>query len=185
MKKCILLLTAFSLLIPFTGFAEEKTLFSGKFEHGGYGGPVFKVTSIDGELSFFSGGRGGWIINHTFVIGGGGYSLLSDVSINGNNLNMNYGGLEVEYIYRSESLLHFTVHTGLGFGNVEYSDTSFDDRYFFIEPSLNAELNVFKWFRVNAGAGYLYVNGIENMPGLSDSDVRGIMGSIVFKFGLF
>ena len=185
MKKYIPLLLAIGLLIPFTGFAKEKTLFSDKLEHGGYGGPVFKITSINGELSFFSGGRGGWIINHTFVIGGGGYRLLNDVSINGNDLNINYGSFEFEYIYRSEALIHFTVHTGIGFGNVSYAETDFDDRYFFIEPSLNAEINVVEWFRINAGAGYLYVNGIEDMPGLSDSDIRGIMGSIVFKFGAF
>lgn len=181
----MLLLSVVVLLIPFTGFAAEKTLFSGKLEHGGYGGPVFKVSSIDGKLSFFSGGRGGWIINHTFVIGGGGYGLVNDISINGNDLSMNYGGLELEYIYKSDTLIHFTVHTGFGFGNVSYDKIDTDDRYFFIEPSLNAELNIATWFRINAGVGYLYVNGIEGMPGLSDSDIRSIMGSIVFKFGAF
>jgi hypothetical protein len=186
MKKYVLLLLALVLLIPSTVTAREKTLLGGqKLEHGGYGGPVFKFKSIKGDLSILSGGRGGWIINHTFVIGGGGYTLTNDISVDGNDLNMSYGGFELEYINRSDSVVHFTVHTGIGYGRVSFDDTDDKDKFFYVEPSVNAELNVLKWFRINAGGGYLFVNGIEDMPGLSDSDVGGIVGTVVLKFGFF
>ena len=115
MKKYVLLFILVVLVIPFSIFAEEKTLFGDKIEHGGYGGPVVKFMSLGGDLGVLVGGRGGWIINHMFVIGGGGYGLASDTTINGNDLQLDYGGFEVEYIWRSDSILHFTVHTGRAF----------------------------------------------------------------------
>jgi hypothetical protein len=185
MKKYLLLLTVMVMAVPFMGFAEEKTLAGDGFESGGYGGPVFKFISLGGNTGVLSGGRGGWIINHTFVIGGGGYSLLTDIPIEGNDLRLNYGGFEVEYIYRSDAVVHFTVHVGLGGGNVTYKNTNDSDKFFYIEPTLNGEVNILKWFRINAGIGYLWVDKIQNMPSLSSSDVRGITGTIVFKLGGF
>ena len=62
------------LLFAFFGFAsaQDEQLVSGKIESGGFGAPVWKITQINGETAMLTGGRGGWIINHTFVIGGGG-----------------------------------------------------------------------------------------------------------------
>jgi len=59
------------------------------------------------------------------------------------------------------------------------------DKFFYIEPTVNLEINLLKWFRINAGIGYLWVDNIQGMPGLSTSDVRSITGTIVFKFGWF
>jgi len=185
MKKYLLLLVVMVMAVPFMGFADEKTLAGDGLESGGYGGPVVKFMSLGGNMAVLSGGRGGWIINHTFVIGGGGYGLLNDISIDGNNLILNYGGFEAEYIYRSDAVVHFTVHVGIGGGQVSNEDTNDSDKFFYIEPTFNGEVNVLKWFRINAGVGYLWVDKIQNMPSLSSSDVRGITGTIVFKFGGF
>ena len=132
------------------------------------------------------GGRGGWIINHTFVIGGGGYGLANDITIDGNDLQMDYGGFEFEYIWRSDAVVHFTVHTGIGWGKVEMLDGEYvSDKFFYSEPTFNWEVNIMSWFRMNAGVGYFWVDNIQGMPGLSSSDVRGITGTIVFKLGWF
>jgi hypothetical protein len=75
MKK-IKLLAAISLMImiwTLPVFAGDETLFSGNVEHGGFGGPVVKFTQIKDEFGVLVGGRGGWIINHSFVLGAGGY----------------------------------------------------------------------------------------------------------------
>ena len=186
MKKYLLVFIGLVLIIPVAAFAEEKTLFGDGFDSGGYGGPVVKFMSLGGDLGVLVGGRGGWIINHTFVIGGGFYDLASDVKIDGNDLQMEYGGFELEYIWRSDSVLHFTIHMGIGGGKVEMIDPVYSsDKFFYIEPTLNGEVNILKWFRINAGIGYLWVDNIQGMPGLSSSDVRSITGTIVFKFGWF
>lgn len=185
MKKYLLILIFLVLVIPFSAFAEEKTLVGNGFDNGGYGGPVVKFMSLGGDVGVLVGGRGGWIINHTFVIGGGGYSLKTDIAINGNDLRLNYGGFEFEYIWRSDATVHFTIHTGIGGGKVSYTDAGISDKFFYIEPTFNGEINIMSWFRINAGVGYLWVDNIQNMPGLSSSDVRGMTGTIVFKFGVF
>ena len=186
MKKHLLILCVLVLVIPFSAFAEEKTIVGGGIESGGYGGPVVKFMSLGGDLGVIVGGRGGWIINHTFVIGGGFYGLSSDIKIDGNRLQMEYGGFEFEYIWQSDRVLHFTIHTSIGGGRVEMIDPVYNsDRFFYIEPTINGEVNLLKWFRINAGIGYFWVDNIQGMPGLSSNDIRGITGTIVFKFGWF
>jgi hypothetical protein len=186
MKKYLLIIIILVLIIPLSAFAEEKTLIGDGLDHGGYGGPVLKVMSLGGNLGILFGGRGGWIINHTFVIGGGGYGLANDITIDGNDLQMDYGGFEIEYIWRSDRVVHFTIHTSIGGGKVEMTDPVYNsDTFFYIEPTLNAELNIISFFRIIAGAGYLWVDNIRGMPGLSSSDVRSITGTVVFKFGWF
>jgi len=59
------------------------------------------------------------------------------------------------------------------------------DKFFYIEPTFNGEVNIMRWFRINTGVGYFWVDDIQGMPGLSSSDVRGITGTIVFKIGWF
>ena len=78
---------------------------------------------------------------------------------------------------------------GLDWGyssKVEMLDGEYvSDKFFYIEPTFNGEVNIMNWFRINAGVGYFWVDNIQGMPGLSSSDVRGITGTIVFKFGWF
>ena len=60
---------------------QQETLLSGNIESGGFGGFVVRFSEIGGAFAVLAGGRGGWIINHTFVLGGGGYGLANDVAL--------------------------------------------------------------------------------------------------------
>ena len=60
---------------------EVETVLTEPTSHGGFGGPVMAFTSIRGVFGVMLGGRGGWIINHQFVIGGRGAALV-DISPN-------------------------------------------------------------------------------------------------------
>lgn len=202
----------FILLIPALMFAQEQTLLSGQVEHGGFGGPVVKVTRINGQDAVLVGGRGGWIINHTFVIGGGGYGLVTDVKpavpglFNENKIMLGYGGLELEFIIESDRIVHLTVPLLIGAGAVGYRtgywgddldlhagfDNKFDS-FFIIEPGVDLELNVVSFFRINAGISYRHVSGITTpvdflgtpRPLTSNNDLRGVSWVIGFKFGSF
>jgi hypothetical protein len=184
MKKILVICSLIILLIPALIWAQEKTLITGEIESGGYGGPVLKLVSIKGQTSLLLGGYGGWIINHRFVVGGGGYGLVNDVRVEGNQLGLGYGGLILEYVGLWDRMIHFTVPVLIGYGNADYN-SKVNDGFFALEPGLNAELNVIRWFRIDAGIGYLFVSGIDNLPGLGSNDVGGLQGTLAFKFGKF
>ncbi len=200
MKTLIALLVF--CLIPFTALAQEaETLISGHVTHGGFGGPVVKFSVINDDVGVFVGGRGGWIINfqpdHAFVLGGGGYGLTTDVKAEGvmrfdeqMYLALGYGGVELEYINRTKKLVHFSIHTLIGGGEVEFREKSrsFEitngDVIFAMEPGISVLLNVAQFFRIGAGASYRFIGGV-NLDGLSNSDISGFSAVLTAKFGKF
>jgi len=193
------------------GLAEEKTLIGdlGEIEHGGFGGPMVKFTQIDGEFGVLTGGRGGWIIDHRFVLGGGGYGLANNIGIpiktkeeietegenpeeietEGENpeeqdLEMGYGGAMLEFIIASDALIHFSVDCLIGAGGMTTPESDKDDAFFVLEPGLNVMLNITQFFRFGAGVSYRYTQGVE-FGELDDGDLSGAAAVLTFKFGSF
>ncbi|UCD37860.1 MAG: hypothetical protein JSW54_13735 [Fidelibacterota bacterium] len=178
--------------------AQEQTLFTGRIDHGGFGGPILQLTQIDDQTGVLIGGHGGWIINHVVYVGGGGVGLANEIEVSSAAdslpyLNLGYGGLELGVILASNKLVHFTVSSLIGGGGVNYRGTSWDgdyqagtidDAFFVLEPALHLELNVTKNMRVALGGSYRYVSGID-LEGLSDSMISGPSASLTFKFGRF
>jgi hypothetical protein len=164
--------------------AQERTLVGGGLESGGFGAPVVKFSDIGGEFAVFAGARGGWIINHTLVLGLGGYGLASSIGDypGEREVEFGYGGLELEYINSSDDIVHFTILTLIGAGGVT---ALFDEgeAVFVLEPAANLEVNVTKWFRLGAGGGYRFVSGADLV--LSDDDLSAFFGVLTFKFGGF
>lgn len=207
MKKLFIVLTVAisSLLI-----AQEQVLVGGSVTHGGFGGPVVKLSQFDGDLGVMVGGRGGWIIGHTVTLGGGGYGLANDIPLLYSDsdttkyLNMGYGGFEIGFILSSNKVMHFTVNSLIGGGSVGYRKSVFDedhhdedhnwdydydydynhDPIFVIEPSVNMVLNVTQWFRVGMGASYRYVTGV-NLEPIDNDFVSGPSAVLSLKFGKF
>ncbi len=181
---------------------EEETLIGSGFESGGYGGPVVKFTNFNGEFAVMVGGYGGWLINHSFMLGGGGYGIVTEhrVSLPGTNgaelkqFEFGYGGGMLEYIFSPKSVLHSSVALFVGAGEVSvrhHGDEFWSDGYegqkdgvFVLEPAVNVEVNVTSFFRVNAGGSYRLVNGVS-MFGLTNKDLSGPSLNLAFKFGSF
>jgi hypothetical protein len=163
MKRLLTIAILLALASP--ALAQERTLIRGGFASGGFGAPVVKFSQIDGEFALFVGGRGGWIINHTFVLGVGGYGLANDIDTNGDgvrDLELGYGGLELEYINSSNNLIHFTAYLLVGGGGLSGTAGN-EEAVFVLEPALNGELNVTDYFRLHAGAGYRWVSGVNSL----------------------
>jgi hypothetical protein len=123
MKKNLMFLVA--LLCSASMNAQMQTLVGENFTSGGYGGPVSKIGIFNGKPVMLSGGKGAWIINHKLAIGGGGYSMVTDLKsgeISNNEkplfMDLNYGGFELEYIINSDKLVHFTIHSMFGRGTL-------------------------------------------------------------------
>lgn len=168
------------------GSGTEETLISGDIESGGCGGPVLKLSGVNDTFAVFIGGRGGWVINHTFIIGFSGYGLVTDVFVSGNKLHMGYGGLWAEYVLNSDELVHFTFGTLIGMGNAHYDPEGSDQRnYFVLEPEANVELNIVRFFRVCAGVSYRFAIGVAGPAGLNDAALSGLSANLFFKFGRF
>jgi hypothetical protein len=192
-----MLLFAALVLIVLPIVAQEKTLISGDIESGGYGGPVLQVTQINKQTAVLVGGVGGWIINHTIVLGGGGYGLVTDVTAKyldpfygSQYLSVGYGGLYLEYIASSDEIIHLTFGTLVGAGNVSYKNQEMFnmgramDQFFVLEPNVQVNLNVTEFFRISAGANYRWVTGVRNDI-TSDADLSGPSGMLMLRFGMF
>ncbi|MBN1895347.1 hypothetical protein JW906_12670 [bacterium] len=191
-----IVISAVCILFAVNLFGQEETLISDHFDSGFFGGPVWKGTLMNGKAGLLSGGRGGWIINHTFVIGGGGYDSMWDVrtdrtSVNGKTLylGMEYGGLELEYIHRSARMIHYTVYALFGSGKIRLREhdpnrDSENDGFLVADAAVNAEINIAGWFRLGIGGGYRLVYGIE-AEGLDNGDIGGPSACLTLKFGKF
>jgi len=160
--------------------AQETSASGGDRDRGGFGAPVIKYTSINGQGAVMFGGRGGWIINHSLALGGGGYALSSEVDapegvqpwVGGpQNVDFVYGGFEIEYIFNPLSPAHFSISALAGGGATRYlkddpaskgkdqmGETGF---MWILEPGVNAELIVMRWLRLSAGMSYRLVTGLR------------------------
>ncbi len=197
MKSLIVVVTIITLAFSVYGQDDTQTLISGDIESGGYGGPVVKIGQIHGKNGIFVGGQGGWIINHQFILGGGGYGLTNDIRMQSIEstadlyLNFGYGGLFIEYIIAPKKLLHFAINSLVGAGGVSFRDKNYeqtdsynDDSFFVFEPGVCLAFNLHKHIRITLGGNYRYITGVD-LVGTSNSDLSGATFEVRLKFGSF
>lgn len=199
---------------------EFKTIFNGnrnnnKVVHGGYGAILMNYTQIDNKDAFLAGIRGMWLINHGIGIGIGGYGFASEIKFDQHNNNNTYdddyslaggyGGLVIEPIIAAKSPVHvsFPVLIGAGgiasiqeqwspypvYDNEYYSEDA--SAYFVIEPGVEIEFNMVKFFRVAVGGYYRFTSDVdlETWNGLQyetiNPDLSGLSVGLTLKFGKF
>lgn len=190
MKKLVVFLFTVCLSVPL--LAQEETLIGNGFDSGGFGGPVIKVTGLNGSMAAVTGARGGWIVNHQFIIGGGVYGSQTNVQANDTlNFDLDYVGLELEYVHNPNKLIHWNAYMLIGWGdiNFEHRIESIDldlnkENFFVLEPAVNGEMNVTNFFRLGTGLSYRYIVGVDRLS-LNDGDLRGLTFQLMFKFGKF
>lgn len=177
---------------------EEKppTLldFSSDYAFGGMGGIGVMYTRIGGKNSALVCGEGAVIIDHALTLGGGGcgvtrllraqdYASSYDAD---DRLTFGYGGAIIRYHFRTRKLVNVSVGAMVGAGGVvtgsytPKNNSDFDknfkserhDAVFIVEPQVGAHVNITRWLRVGAVAGYRLVSGVDTQ-GLSESDIAG------------
>ena len=175
---------------------------------GGYISPEFKVGNVHEDASLFVGGKLGMILNDKFFIGLAGYGLTNNSNFNIPDpdltassvlipvrIGMGYGGLSMEYTMFSNKVVHFTIPVVVGVAGIyvyeddgDYFYDSFNDiensAAFVVEPGVNMELNLFKFFRVDLGASYRLISGTD-LVYLQDEDLSDLSFNVTFKFGFF
>jgi len=179
---------------------EQKTLFSsgnGKLTSGFYGGLMMRYGQIDGDGSFFMGGKGAWIINHSFGLGLAGNGMMNRTytSNSGNaftGFSGGNGGLLIEPIFFADRPIHFSVPMVIGGGFLNkyaYFGQDFWDNgdyvaFGYFEPGVEIEMNVVSWFRVAFGAYYAVRWDIDYYNMRSDMISPLSIGGTL-KFGIF
>lgn len=178
---CVILL-GLTILIP--AFAQDAKSRIGAGENGEFGTVVVNVGTVGGSSAVLVGGRGGWILDQTFAIGGAGYILTSNVktrsvdSLGNNLLTMSYGGLHLEYQLLSDGPIHLAFQGLVGAGAAGYHEASYTnprehfDGFFVVEPSVNAAIDVAEVFRIGAGVSYRSVHWLNSQLA-SNSDLSG------------
>ena len=207
MKKYITFLFIIFILPPAFGqvdSSEFKTLFGDRqISHGGYGAVTVNYSHIDGKDAILLGGRGAWIIGHSFALGFSATGFMNDYHYN-NLLNRNvnlaggYGGLLLEPILLPRFPVHISLPIVAGVGGVAYttSDNPYDweDAHYFVEeatsflvlePGVELEFNVVRFFRLSIGGYYRITTDIRLNDDTPLNVLNGFSGGITLKFGKF
>lgn len=207
MKKIILLSIAIAACLVVSSQEtkkdyEIKTLLGKNISHGGYLGISMGYSLIDNENAFTAGGRLGWVINHRLVLGFAGRGFVNDVyysddaSNHGKVLSGGYGGLLIEPVVGSRLPVHLSFPIIIGAGGLTYNETYYEgaepwdsyttdeDGFVVVEPGVEVELNMLKFFRIAIGASYRLTSDI-NLVNTHRDVLNGLNGSLTLKFGKF
>jgi hypothetical protein len=183
---------------------EIKTLMGKNNSMGGYGALSFKYSQIDGRDAFVFGARGGALMGHMVALGLEINGFFNDRHFNAiTNTNTNlaggYGGFFFEPVVMPKFPVHISFPVLIGGGGVGVMSNQDDtwnhnyksqasEAFMVIQPGVEVELNVTRFFRFCFGACYRYTTDIhiDNPDFAVPVDVlRGISGGVTFKFGRF
>ena len=184
--------------ISFTIFSHS---FAQNTDYSAFGAPVVKFTSLLNQNSIILGGRFGWMIDKSIVLGGGIYALSSNVktriidpvSKQDALLGLTYGGLEFEYVLLADEPIHASIDMLFAGGGVTYqvpdknvSHTSYFSQNLLVwEPQVNLEFKVVDWLHLDAGLSYRMISSYDSYYGVSKNDLKGMNGVLTFKFGKY
>jgi hypothetical protein len=159
---------------------------------GWYAAPTEGLTSIDGRLAYTVGLRSALVLNRTWGFGLAGNLIGTNRTADSTEDEIRdvgaYGGAYFQYILRSTKLVHAFADMTVGGGS--FCERALDDGctnqrdFAFAEPTLNAEINVFKFMRVTAGGGYRLALA-EDGPGLDSRQLSGLVARTSLVFGMF
>lgn len=201
MKKSILTLFGiifFTVALCQENESEFKTIFGNQhMSVSGFGGFDMHFSYIGNGYSFGAGGSGGVLLSGQVFFGGFGMGSTIDKTIKFDNITINqanigYGGLMFGYIFNGKKAIHPALFLQTGWGGIdfdEYNNATFgnysSDNIFVLNPSIEMEMNIARFFRLAIGANYQITTGVNEYYNLSNSDFSGPGGKIAFRFGWF
>ncbi|MEE4287281.1 MAG: hypothetical protein V2I31_14095 [Mariniphaga sp.] len=184
---------------------EIQTLFSNQESLGFYGGFSFGYSQIDGKDALISGARAALIFNHSTAIGLAGYGFVNDLDNYGwmgeteirYSLAGAYGGIFIEPILGGLKPVHIAFpvlfgvggaglveHYAPGFWDHSYYDSNEGDFFFIVEPAVELEFNLARFFRTAATLSYRYTSDIDLLE-MDENVLNGLHFGLTFKFGKF
>jgi hypothetical protein len=175
---------------------EIQTLVGKNKKAGGYGSISIQYTEIENRDAFVFGAKGGVVIGHVFTIGLAGSGFFNEVSADSLSLAGGYGGFFFEPIIFPKFPVHISFPVVVGVGGAaqekKINDLDEDDNFktkdsdvfMVIEPGVEIELNVTRYFKFCLGGYYRYATGLD-IPGIDSDVLKGFSGGVSLKFGRF
>jgi len=158
---------------------------------GGYFGLDMNIGQIRSATGIFAGADIAVIFAHRLSVGVAGYGLANGdarvTSTGGvtDTIRFGYGGLRVGYVFSPAARLHPSVDLLIAGGSAQTAGASDrSDEVFVAEPSVIAEANLTTYLRAALGVGYRFVGGVD-LPGVTDSDLRGVSARLTLRAGRF
>ena len=186
---------------------EIKTLMGQGNAVGVYGGMSMEYSQIDDRDAFVFGARGGMLLGHVVGIGIAGSGFFNESRYDpalGRDLNLagGYGGFFFEPILMPMMPVHVSFPVIVGAGGIavlsktqenkfweENLHAEASDAFVIIQPGIEVELNVTRFFRFSVGGYYRYTSDVEidnSVDYQLPTDVlRGFSAGVAFKFGKF
>lgn len=214
MKKLALIFAVlfgtFTIAQTESNYNPQTLLGGGDHSVRGFIGFTSKGLQLNNQVAVLGGAEVDVVFGHRINIGFFGYGKVNDVQSNYvdnqgflNHYELGLGGMKVEPVLFTNSLIHFTIPIQMGVGAMSlhrsrffdydyYNDGFYDwensiydfDAFVFVEPSVSAELNLFKHLRLNAGVGYMLTDKI-NLAGTSAFPLEGFTANISLRLGWF
>ena len=99
------------LIFSLSSFAQKNI---GTHTYSGFGGPVVKFTEIYKHTTPMIGGKGAFLYDNKYYIGGAGYSIIHNNDYLNNNIpnqkyNFSYAGLLLGRLYTPEKNFHINT----------------------------------------------------------------------------
>jgi hypothetical protein len=149
--------------------------------------PTIGTTAFADSVRYLPGLRLGLYLNKRFAVGVAAHGVVgSETKIDGDDVKNlgSYGGLLLQYVWRSDQLIHGTLESTIGDGRWCAAGSDACSNFMVVEPMANVEINVAKHVRVATGVGYrLAVAGGGDGP--STRDVSGMLIRSSLIFGSF
>lgn len=196
---------------------------TGKVNVSGFGALTTGFSQFDNDLAVYNGGGGAVLLNQTMYFGVYGMGLSTQHGRDGFTINSHegtsityeqvytqfgHGGFWLGYIHKSHKPVHFGASTKFGWGSASLTDQQYSSGYdepcsynsiitddvFVFTPQVEVEMNLLKWFKINASAGYQFVTGLDkyyiNESGnqvdfFNSSDFNQPVFNLSFVFGWF
>ncbi len=194
---------------------EMRTIAGGTHAAGGYLDFSVRYCDFQGRPGFESGGKLGFIMNHAFTLGVGGYFFGNETKFDpilGDDYGLRggYGGLFMEQIIFPKSAVHLTIPVFFGVGGAAYmNDNQYNSygnhwdnenintnvadgcAFVIVKPGIELELNMMQYFRIDLGVYYNYTSNFDltdEATGKSltqKKPIDGLSAGLTLKFGFF
>lgn len=166
-----------------------ETLLGSHYKVGGFGGLGVMYTRFAKSDAVQVCGEGALLLNHVFSIGFGGCGITRTLKTTNFDRAANpdyrtsfgYGGGIIRYHFFTHRFVNLAVSTLVGAGGIASGDWNYhtneyenDDEHpdfvFVVQPQLAGYVNITRWLRIGATAGYRFVTSTDT-PGLKNSDL--------------
>ncbi len=159
--------------------------------HGGYFSPTVSIAKINSQTGVITGGKAMWIIGEHFGLGGGYYSLVSNINAVdiGNNesykLGISYGGLEFTYLFFPTDAISLSANFLTAGGALKKPVQDYNGDFQLWQPGFSFGYKLNEYFSLNITTSYSFIGNLGNYRGLTSESIKGFSYSLSLLLGRY